>query len=604
MPSSAVYAVDADFGEHVAILDAKTGHVSHPVAGCDGHTSNSVVTKRIAEQMGVKARDPCIARAEDDHQYWEGCCSEYQFSDRHYAILLKPGDYGDLSFGVGFYTQVMGLGEARGDVRLASVNVNYGMPGPGGDRFQTQQNFWRGVENLSLTQDFTWLVSQAASARRLAVNGGYEVCQVGGWGSGGYFADMEFTGCCKGDTVGQQWFFRNMKSSGQLPASKNTTSVGSILVDGRTLPGGNVVVEATPVIAEKPHLTFDPNTGLYYVVVYESEHQKKGPTHDDHVAYQQAEKISVTKDMLVNADMTAAEINRRIASNQAVVFLPGIYYLEAPIEVMHSGCVLLGLGLPTLTPTTASNVLNVKPGLCNVRVAGFILQAGSAGGDALLCWGEEGQTKIPGTEYSNFLYDIYPLIGGKWDGAVNSALVVHEDNVILDHIWIWRADHDHETGQVVNKNPVNFGLVVRGQGVKVYGLFVEHVLGRHVLWTGDRGLLYFLQTEVPQDARPGAPAALDECTYEVAEEVRDHEARGVGIYSLRFNDDFGIQQQYAMKLPRRSEGGIVLEHIVVWYHGTPWESIERVLNSVEPSDVKNSERICAYYRNNEKLEEN
>jgi len=271
--------------------------------------------------------------------------------------------------------------------------------------------------------------------------------------------------------------------------------------------------------------------------------------------------------------------------------------------VTTSDCVLLGLGLPTLVPLTRSNVLNIKPCLQHVSVAGLILQAGPCGGEALLQWGKPMTTEqfaapASNLEYSNFLYDVYPLIGGRQDGAVDAAVVIHEANVILDHVWIWRADHDHSTGQVIEKNPVEFGLVVHGDGVKVYGLFVEHVLGRHVKWHGDKGQLYFLQTEIPQDARKGDPVALDECTYEVGEHVKNHEARGIGIYSLRFNDDFGVNQKYAMKLPLlpHDPHGIVLEHIVVWYHGTPWESIRNVLNVPCGDDqVENSERICKYY---------
>ena len=54
-----------------------------------------------------------------------------------------------------------------------------------------------------------------------------------------------------------------------------------------------------------------------------------------------------------------------------------------------------------------------------------------------------------------------------------------------------RADWDENK----NKN----GLVVNGNNVTMYGLFVEHSQEYQTLWNGDGGRVYFYQSELPYD---------------------------------------------------------------------------------------------------------
>ena len=85
-----------------------------------------------------------------------------------------------------------------------------------------------------------------------------------------------------------------------------------------------------------------------------------------------------------------------------VVMSPGIYHLDEPLTLSHSGQVLLGLGLATLVPTRQNAVVRVGD-VDGVRVAGLLLQAGpQAGGamsPALLEWGtgeHAGASSNPG----------------------------------------------------------------------------------------------------------------------------------------------------------------------------------------------------------------
>jgi hypothetical protein len=81
------------------------------------------------------------------------------------------------------------------------------------------------------------------------------------------------------------------------------------------------------------------------------------------------------------------------------------------------------------------------------------------------------------------------------------------------------------------------GLVVNGNDVTIYGLFVEHHQQFQVLWKGNRGRTYFYQSEIPYD--PPAQASYTSAqgvngwaSYKVADEVTNHEAWGLGVYSV------------------------------------------------------------------------
>lgn len=79
--------------------------------------------------------------------------------------------------------------------------------------------------------------------------------------------------------------------------------------------------------------------------------------------------------------------------------------------------------------------------------------------------------------------DFHVAIEGQDDSkSINDAVV--------DHTWIWRADHGEHTGWDANTS--RNGIVVNGDRVSCYGLFVEHFQEHDVLWNGEDGTTYFL----------------------------------------------------------------------------------------------------------------
>ena len=60
--------------------------------------------------------------------------------------------------------------------------------------------------------------------------------------------------------------------------------------------------------------------------------------------------------------------------------------------------------------------------------------------------------------FRSWLQDVFFRIGGAEAGSATNSLVVNSNNVILDDIWAWRADHGKGVGWP--DNTANTGVVV------------------------------------------------------------------------------------------------------------------------------------------------
>merc|ERR550532_2151758 len=96
---------------------------------------------------------------------------------------------------VGYYTQVLGLGQAPSDVVFDSPKGVYCEEGDQTDMGGALSTFWRGAENFETRGDMLWAVSQAAPLRRVIVDGDLNLAQyvpdVGmGYASGGFVGNL------------------------------------------------------------------------------------------------------------------------------------------------------------------------------------------------------------------------------------------------------------------------------------------------------------------------------------------------------------------------------------------------------------------------------
>ena len=123
-------------------------------------------------------------------------------------------------------------------------------------------------------------------------------------------------------------------------------------------------------------------------------------------------------------------------------------------------------------------------------------------------------------------------MGGGSAGLATSCVTINSNNVIADNLWMWRADHGAGAGWTSNRS--KNGLIVNGNAVTSYGLFVEHFQEYQTLWNGNGGRVYFYQSEFPYDPLHRAAWTHDAvngyASYKVAGTVTTHEAWGLGMY--------------------------------------------------------------------------
>ena len=79
------------------------------------------------------------------------------------------------------------------------------------------------------------------------------------------------------------------------------------------------------------------------------------------------------------------------------------------------------------------------------------------------------------------------------------------------------------------QNPVQTALQINGDNVTGYGLACEHTLGNLLEWNGENGRTYFYQSEFPYDVNQSY-GDQGFASYKVGENVKNHEAWGVGVY--------------------------------------------------------------------------
>jgi hypothetical protein len=184
------------------------------------------------------------------------------------------------------------------------------------------------------------------------------------------------------------------------------------------------------------------------------------------------------------------------------------------------------------THGTAAVLVRDVPG---VVVSGLVVDAGTTPSNTLVRVGRPGQHKNRGDAHDpTTLSDLFVRVGGATAGTANTGVIINSDHVLLDHSWIWRADHGAGGGW--STAAIDHGLIVNGDDVTATGLFVEHWQKQQVIWNGQGGRTVFYQSEMPE-GMPDQASWMDGTTegyasYTVSASVRTHQATGMSIYSL------------------------------------------------------------------------
>ncbi|MGX1508312.1 UNVERIFIED_CONTAM: hypothetical protein RKD43_006937 [Streptomyces graminofaciens] len=467
-----------------------------------------------------------------------------QFGADRYQLLFKPGTYNNINAQIGFYTSISGLGLNPDDTTFnGDVTVDAGWFDG-----NATQNFWRSAENLALNPvngTNRWAVSQAAPFRRMHVKGGLNLAPSGyGWASGGYIADSKIDG-----TVGpysqQQWYTRDSSVGGWTNGVWNMTFSG---VQGAPATGfpnpPYTTLDTTPVSREKPFLYLDG--GQYKVFAPAKRVNARGTSWGNGAP--QGESIPLDRFYVVKPGATAATINAALDQGLHLLFTPGVYHVDRTINVNRANTIVLGLGLATIIPDNGVTAMKVAD-VDGVRLAGFLIDAGPVNSPTLLEIGPQGASADHAADPTT-VQDVFIRIGGAGPGKATTSMVVNSDDTIIDHTWVWRADHGEGVGWETNR--ADYGVRVHGDDVLATGLFVEHFNKYDVEWYGERGRTIFFQNEKAYDA-PNQAAIQNGATkgyaaYRVDDSVNTHEGWGMGSYCY-YNVDPTIRQDHGFKAP-------------------------------------------------------
>lgn len=522
-----------------------------------------------------------------------------EMGSARYAYLFKPGTYGTddepLQIKVGYYTEISGLGASPTDVTInGKIEVYNRCLGDGGtSNCIALNNFWRTLSNLTLninakgqddcraTANF-WAVSQAVSVRRVNVEGGtfslMDYCTAPPqFASGGFIADTKAGEVVNGSQ--QQWLIRNSEIASWSNGVWNQVFAGVIgAPDDAGFPDPPYTTLATtPVSREKPYLFVD-GRGEYSVRVPSAQTDTRGTSWSEGMT--PGSTLPLRRFFVATPSDSARTINKQLARGQNLLLTPGVYDINRSIKVRYPNTVVLGIGHATLKAVGGAVPLKVAdvPG---VVIAGVTIDAGTKKSPVLLQVGKKSKrnqgkdSKLSSSHHRSSnpttLSDVYFRVGGPYIGKTDVALEVNSDNVLIDHTWVWRADHGIEgftkgvNGDTErwNTNIGRNGVIVNGDNLTATGLFVEHFQEYNTIWNGENGTVILYQNELPYDPPTQADwmngETLGWAGYKIDDHVRRHSLYGAGVYVFNQNNP-AIVTENGFEVPETL--GVRLEHIM------------------------------------------
>ena len=579
-PPQPVDPANPDFGANVLVFDP-----SMPTSQIQAKV-DAIYTQQVNDEMG----------------------------SNRYALLFKPGTYGTadapLQMKVGYYTEVAGLGASPTDVTInGKIEVYNRCLTP--DNCIALNNFWRTLSNLSINvnslgQDGCrasanfWAVSQAVSMRRLNITGTplslMDYCTAGPqYASGGFIADSRLPFVINGSQ--QQWLIRNSEIGGWSNGVWNQVFagvVGAPSEEGFPNPP-YTTLNTTPLSREKPYLFIDAQ-GNYNVRVPSAHTNTRGISWADGMTA--GRTLPISDFFIAKPSDSVQEINNQLARGMNLLLTPGIYNIGKSIDIKRADTVVLGMGHATLTAVNGATPMTIAdvPG---VVVAGVTIDAGTVMSKVLLQVGKKNGNSSPnksGASNPITLSDVYFRVGGPHIGKTDIALEVNSNNVLIDHTWVWRADHGIEGfTEGVNGDTDRWrtnigrnGAVINGNNVTATGLFVEHFQQYNTIWNGENGTVILYQNELPYDPPTQADwmngSVEGWAGYKVSDTVKTHKLYGAGVYVFNQNNP-SIHTENGFEVPITP--GVKLHHIMTVNLSAG--TIDHVVNGV--GDAADTSRV-------------
>ena len=476
-----------------------------------------------------------------------------QFGTQRYELMFEPGTY-NLSIPVGFYTEIVGLGQSPTQTVITGGGIYANAAWNDGN---ATENFWRGVDNITLdpsSGSTEWAVSQADPMRRVQIDGNLVLDDdtsgntTSNWSSGGYISDSIVTGQVNSGSQ-QQFLFRNDQFGSFTGSNWNMVFVGSTGVPGQSFPDVTNV-GSTPTVDEQPYLYID-SSGNWDVFVPSVRSNSSGVSWAN--GNTPGTTLPIADFYIATPSSTVAQINAALAGGQDLLFTPGIYQINGTIDVTNADTVVLGMGLATLVSNNGDTILETSD-VNGIRIGDLIFDAGTTNSSVLVQIGPSGSSASHASD-PTVISDIFARIGGATVGKATETLQVNSSNVIGDDLWLWRADHGNSGTVGWTTNTAANGLVVNGANVTFYGLAVEHYQAVQTQWNGNGGADYFYQSEMPYDP-PNQSSWMDGSSdgypsINVASSVSAFKGYGLGVYCY-FDVNSGEVSANAITAPNSS----------------------------------------------------
>jgi hypothetical protein len=478
-----------------------------------------------------------------------------QFGTQRYVLAFEPGTY-NVSVPVGFYTEVIGLGQNPSQTVITGGGVYANAAWAGGN---ATTNFWRGVENLTIdpsSGSTEWAVSQADPMRRVQIDGGLVLDDdtsgntSSNWSSGGFISDSVVTGQVTSGTQ-QQFISRNDQYGSWSGSNWNMVFVGDTGVPAQSFPSPpDTTVSTTPTVDEKPYMYID-SSGNWNVFDPSPRTNSSGTSWSG--GNTAGTSLPISDFYIATPSSTVTQINAALSAGQDLLFTPGVYQINGTINVTNPDTVVLGLGLATLVSNGGNTILSTAD-VNGIRIAGLLFDAGTTNSNTLIQIGPSGSSAGHASD-PTVLSDVFARIGGATVGKATQTMVINSSNVIGDDFWLWRADHGNGGTVGWTTNTAANGLVVNGANVTIYGLAVEHYQAVQVQWNGNGGADYFYQSEMPYDP-PNQSSWMDGSSdgypsINLATSVSSFQAYGLGVYCY-FNVNSSVVSANALTSPSSS----------------------------------------------------
>ena len=158
-----------------------------------------------------------------------------------------------------------------------------------------------------------------------------------------------------------------------------------------------------------------------------------------------------------------------------------MYKIDKTINVTKENTIIYGMGLATLEAVDGNICMETKD-VSGIKICGLLFDAGEKKSETMLKVGSE-KSDVFHEDDPICLSDVYFRVGGgKYAGKTDNCITINSNNVLGDNLWVWRADHSDNVGWNVNTAPN--GIIINGDDVTMYGLFVEHFQKYQTIWNG------------------------------------------------------------------------------------------------------------------------